>query len=87
MEHAAKYPSSLLGVVGPDAECHQALADKFVLIRILRTQRLGKRVPQLLEDNYELFRLDVLIMCFPRHFSEQRRELLRWTVWSSELLG
>jgi hypothetical protein len=68
LEHAAKYPRSLLGVVGPNAECHQTLADKFVLIRILRTQRLGKGVPQLLENNYELFRLDVLIVCFPRNF-------------------
>jgi hypothetical protein len=68
MEHAAKYPRSLLGVVGPNAECHQTLADKFVLIRILRTQRLGKGVPQLLENNYELFRLDILVVCFPRDF-------------------
>jgi hypothetical protein len=87
MDHAAKYPCSLLGVVGPNAERHQALPYEFVLIRILRTERLGKRVPQLLEDNYELFRLDVPIMSFPRHFSEKGRKLLRWPVRPFELLS
>ena len=87
MERIAKYPCSLVGVVGPNAERNQALTHKFVLIRILRTQRLGKRVPQLLERNYEFFRLDVLIMSFPRHFPEKDRKLLRWPVRSFELLG
>src|ERR1700693_1393283 len=87
MDHAAKYPCSLRGVVSPNAERHQALTHEFVLIRILRTQRLGKGVPQLLEDNYELFRLDVLVTCFPRHFPEKGRKLLRWTVRPLELLG
>ena len=87
MEHAAKYPCSLLRVVGPNAERHQALTDKFVLIRILRTQRLGEGVPQLLEDNYELLRLDVLIVSFPRYFPEKGRKLLRRAVRPCELLG
>ena len=87
MEHFAKYPCSLVGVVGPNAERNQALTDKFVLIRILRTQRLGKRVPQLLERNYECFRLDVLIMSFPRHSPEKDRKLLRRPVRLFELLG
>jgi hypothetical protein len=65
MDHAAKYPCSLLGVVGANTERHQTLTDKFVLIRILWTQGLGEGVPQLLEDNYELFRLDVPITSFP----------------------
>ena len=87
MDHAAKYPRSLLGVVGPNTERHQSLTDEFVLIRVLRAQRLGKGVPQFLEDNYELFGLDVLIMSLPRHFPEKGRKLLRWTVRPFELLG
>jgi len=87
MERIAKYPCSLVGVVGPNAERNQALTDKFVLIRILRTQRLGERVPQLLEDNYEFFGLDVMIVSFPRHFPEKDRKLLRWPVRLFELLG
>jgi hypothetical protein len=44
-------PVRLLGVVGLDAERHQALTDTFILIRILWRQGLRKSVPQLLEDN------------------------------------
>ena len=44
-------PFFLLGVIRLNTERDQALADTFVLIRILRAQRLGKRVPQLLEDD------------------------------------
>src|ERR1700730_12449339 len=87
MEPAAQYPRSLLGVVGSNTERHQALPYKFVLIRILRTQRLGKGVPQLLEDNYERVGLDILIMSFPRHFPEQARKLLGWTVRPFQLFG
>lgn len=87
MDHVAKYLCSLVGVVGPNAERNQALTHEFVLIRILRTQRLGKRVPQLLEGNYEFFRLDVLIMSFPRHSPEKGRKLLRRPIRSFELLS
>jgi hypothetical protein len=87
MDHAAKYPCSLLGVVGANTERHQTLTDKFVLIRILWTQGLGEGVPQLLEDNYELFRLDIPITSFPRHLPEKSRKLLRWTIRPFELLS
>jgi hypothetical protein len=87
MEHAAKYPRSLLGVVGSNAERHQALANKLVLIRVLRTQRLGKGVPRSLEDNYELLGLDIPIMGFPGHFPEEDRKLLCWIVRLFKLLG
>jgi hypothetical protein len=63
--HPQNIPFSLIGVISLDAERYQTLADAFILISILRTQGLGERVPQLLENHDELFGLNVLLMRFP----------------------
>ena len=68
---SAKYPGSLLGVIRLDTERHQTLADPFVLIRVLRSQRLGERVPQLLENDYQLFGGNCLLVRFARHFLQK----------------
>jgi hypothetical protein len=67
--------SILLGVVRLNAERDQALSCALVLIRILGTQRLGERIPQLLEDNDQLLGTYFLFRCFTPDFTEKRGEL------------
>ena len=67
--------SILLGVVCLNTERHQPLARALVLIRVLGTQRLGERIPQLLEDNDQLLGPYFFFRCFTPDFTEKRGEL------------
>ena len=70
-----KCPSILLGVVRLNAERHQPLACALVLICILGTQRLGERIPQLLEDNDQLLGAYFPFLSLAPDFMEESREL------------
>ena len=65
----------LLGVIRLDAERYQILSDALLLLRILGTQGLGERVPELLEDNYQFLRLDVLLTRLDADFLEKPGQL------------
>ena len=80
-------PVALLGVIRLNAERHQALANTFVLIRVLRSQCLCQRVPQLLENNYQLLWRNALLMRFASDFPEKIREFWRWAIWPFQLLS
>jgi hypothetical protein len=84
--HPQNIPFSLIGVISLDAERYQTLADAFILIRILRAQGLGERVPQLLENDDELLGLNILLMRFPADSLQKIGKLRRWTIWSLELI-
>jgi hypothetical protein len=84
--HPQNIPLSLVGVISLDAECHQTLADAFILIRILWAQGLGERVPQLLENDDELLGLNILFMRFPADSLQKISKLRRWTIRSFELI-
>ena len=84
--HPQNIPFSLIGVISLDAERYQTLADTFILVRILGAQRLGERVPQLLENDDELLGLNILLMCFPADSLQKIGKLRRWTVRPLELI-
>src|SRR5688500_3074842 len=79
-------PIALLGVIRLNAESHEALADTFVLIRVLWSQRLGERVPQLLENNYQLLGTNALLTRFVSDSAEKTRQLGRRPIWPFQLL-
>src|SRR5205823_377480 len=70
-------PFSLLGVIRLDAECHQ----------ILRAHGLSKRIPQLLENNYQLLGLNALFPRLGGNFLQQIGQLRGRTLRPSQLLG
>src|SRR6185503_20210692 len=82
----AKYPRPLLGVIRLNTERHQLLSDPLVLICILWSQRLCERVPQLLENNYQLLGRDVLLMRFTGNFPQQIRQFRCWPIGTLQLL-
>lgn len=84
--HPQNIPFSLIGVISLDAERYQTLPDAFILIRILRAQGLGERVPQLLENDDEFLGLNILLMRFPAYSLEKIGKLRRWTIRSLELI-
>lgn len=84
--HPQNIPFSLISVISLDTERHQTLADSLVLIGILRAQRLGEGVPQLLEDDYELLGSNVVLVRFPADFLQKIGKLRRGTIRPLELI-
>lgn len=62
------------------------LADTFVLIHILRTERFRKRVPELFENDDQLLGTNAFLTRFLSDSLEKIRELRRGAAWMFQLL-
>ena len=80
-------PVSLFRVIRLDADSHQTLANSLVLIVILWSQRLCQRVPELLENHYQLLGRNALLMRFLSDFPEKRRQFRRRSIGLFQLFG
>jgi hypothetical protein len=78
---------ALLGVICLDTDSHEARPDSLELLMVLRSDRFGERIPELLENEEQLLWSDAAFFRFSRYSLQQGGEFRGWSFWFLQLLG